>query len=177
MATSSLLPFRPLNGTLSGALVTYLRLGTLDAMPPPRRHLIALAPVAAVLAVAALAVPIAAGTQVPVPSDGLWRGLTDQGRPLRFEVEDHSRVSHVAISIDGPGCSTGTGIGQVATINSGGHFKVRVAFDTGFKLAVRGRFLTATTASGNAIMITDQDSTPPCGAGPTPIHWRAHFQR
>jgi len=143
-------------------------------MPLPRRLLIVLSAVLALLAVA-LAVPIAAGTEVPDPSDGVWRGQTDQGRPLRFEVEDHSTVSQVAISIDGPGCSTGTGIGQIATINSGGHFKVRVAFDTGFKLAVRGRFLTATTASGNAIMITDRDSTPPCGAGPTPIRWRAHF--
>lgn len=145
-------------------------------MPMRRRHLIFLSAVAAVLAVAALAVPIAAATEVPVPSDGLWRGQTDQGRALRFEVEDHSTVSQVAISIDGPGCSTGTGIGQIATINSGGHFKVRVAFDTGFKLAVRGGFLTATRASGNAIMITDEDSTPPCGAGPTPIHWRAHIK-
>jgi hypothetical protein len=145
-------------------------------MPLRRRHRIAFSAVAAVVAAAALAVPIATGTKVLVPSDGLWRGQTDQGRPLRFEVEDHSRVSQLAISIDGPGCSTGTGIGQIATINSGGNFKVRVAFDTGFKLAVRGRFLTATRASGNAIMITDEDSTPPCGAGPTPIHWHAHFK-
>jgi hypothetical protein len=111
----------------------------------------------ALVAIVMAAALIAAAPAAAVNRDGLYRGLTSQARPIRFEV-DGGQIADVRLSVFHEPCK----LAVVATsgdvefgIEDDNTFVMRFANERRDKIVVRGEFTSRNRARGTFRSVQD----------------------